>query len=107
VVNRENVQSGFWTFPEINENANNYYIVVEAKTADGAVLELPILNEETGETERVAIWGIRVPESVYRSVSADKSNDGIIQRNIMGRKKYGFIDVDYSVPVLGGAVTRW
>src|SRR5690606_25282730 len=54
VVNREDVNSGFWTFPEINTEATNYYLVVEAVTADGDVLDLPILNEENGEVETVS-----------------------------------------------------
>ena len=107
VVNRQGVQSGFWTFPEINTDATNYYVVVEAIAPDGDVLNLPILNEETGETDTVAIWGVRVPEAVYRSVEADKRDDGIIQRNVVGIKQFGFLDVDYAVPVLGGAVTQW
>ena len=107
VVNRSGVDSGFWTFPEINEAATNYYIVVEALDADGKTLSLPILNEETGETETVAIWGLRVPQSVYDAVAADKQDDGIIQRNQVGHKSFGFLDVDYALPVLGGAVTRW
>lgn len=106
IVNREGVKSGFWTFPEINTAATNYYIVVEA-LSDGKPLNLPILNEENGQTETVALWGVRVPESVYRTVEADKRDDGIIQGNIVGVKQYGFLDVDYTVPVLGGAVTRW
>ena len=107
VVNRQNVQSGFWAFPEINTDATNYYIVVEAIADSGEAYDLPILNEETGETETVPLWGLRVPESVYRSIEADKRDDGIIQRNIVGRKSYGFLEVDYTIPVLGGAVTRW
>ena len=107
IVNRENQQTGFWTFPEINREATNYYVVVEALGPDGTALRLPIENEETGEVEVVDIWGVRVPEAVYRSVEADKRDDGIIQRNIVGIKQYGFVDVDYAVPVLGGAVTRW
>lgn len=107
IVNRQGTQSGFWTFPEINTQATNYYVVVEALDPEGEALSLPILNEENGETETVNIWGVRVPESVYRSVEADKRDDGIIQRNIVGIKQYGFLDVDYTIPVLGGAVTRW
>jgi hypothetical protein len=107
VVNRQGVQSGFWTFPEINTEATNYYVVVEALDPEGKALSLPILNEENGETETVSMWGVRVPEAVYRSVEADKRDDGIIQRNIIGIKQYGFLDIDYGVPVLGGAVTRW
>jgi hypothetical protein len=101
------VQSGFWTFPEINTDATNYYLVVEAIDAEGKALSLPILNEENGETETVAMWGVRVPESVYERVAADKRDDGIIQGNEIGRKAEGFLDVEYNVPVQGGAVTRW
>jgi hypothetical protein len=107
VVNRADVQSGFWTIPEVNTDATNYYIVVEALDADGNALSLPILNEENGETEVVDIWGVRVPEAVYEGVAADKRDDGIIQVNEVGRKSDGFLDVEYNMPVLGGAVTRW
>lgn len=107
VVNRSDEKSGFWTFPEINTAATNYYLVVEALDADGNKLSLPILNEENGETEVVATWGVRVPEAVYESVVADKQDDGIIQNNEIGRKSDGFLDVEYNVPVSGGAVTRW
>lgn len=107
VVNEPEEQSGFWTFPEVNTDATNYYVVVEAQGANGDVIELPILNEETGETETVSKWGLRVPVSVYNAVAADKRDDGIIQRNVLGRKEFGFLDVDYAVPVSGGAVTRW
>lgn len=107
VVNRSGEQSGFWTIPEVNTAATNYYIVVEAIDADGNALSLPILNEENGETEIVDKWGVRVPEAVYEGVAADKRDDGIIQINEVGRKSDGFLEVEYSMPVLGGAVTRW
>jgi hypothetical protein len=107
IVNRQDVKTGFWTFPEVNTAATNYYLVVEAIDPDGKALTLPIPNEESGTTENVAIWGVRVPENVYKAVEQDKLDDGIIQRNIMGMKEYGFLDVDYVMPVLGGAVTRW
>lgn len=107
VVNRQDVQSGFWTFPEVNTDATNYYIVVEALDPDGKALSLPILNEESGQTEIVAMWGVRVPETVYNAVAADKQDDGIIQGNLVGRKSDGFLDVEYLMPVMGGAVTQW
>lgn len=107
VVNREDTRSGFWRIPPNNNDATNYYIVVEAIGSDGAAQSLPVLNEESGQTETVAMWGLRVPESVYRAVETDKRDDGIIQGNVVGLKQYGFLEVDYAVPVLGGAVTRW
>lgn len=107
IVNRDGQKSGFWTFPKINTAATNYYVVVEALDDTGKALSLPIVNEETGATETVSIWGVRVPESVYRSVEADKRNDGIIQRRVMGIKQYGYVDVSWAMPVMGGAVTKW
>jgi Family of unknown function (DUF6384) len=107
VVNRPDVKSGFWTFPEANSDATNYYIVVEAIDGDNNALTLPIMNEETGEIERVALWGVRVSEDVYNAIGADKSDDGIIQRNLVGQKRFGFLDVKYAIPVMGGTLTRW
>ncbi|MDB5542637.1 MAG: hypothetical protein JWQ89_4364 [Devosia sp.] len=107
VVNREGERSAFWRIPEVNNAATNYYVVVEAIGTDGKPLTLPITNEENGKTENVAIWGVRVPESTYRAVEADKRDDGILERNVLGLKQFGFLDLDYVVPVLGGAVTQW
>lgn len=107
IVNREDQKTGFWTFPEVNTAAANYYVVVEAIGSDGKALTLPVTNEENGQTENVSIWGVRVPEATYRAVEADKKDDGIVQRNVMGVKEYGFLDVDYVMPVMSGAVTRW
>jgi hypothetical protein len=107
VVSRAGVKSGFWTFPEINTEATNYYVVVEAIDPHGQPLSLPIRNEENGQTETVSMWGVRVPEAVYRSVEADKTDDGIIQHNLVAIKQFGFLEPDYVVEVLGGAVTRW
>lgn len=107
VVNQSGVRSGFWTFPEINTAATNYYIVVQALDADGDALHLPIRNEENGATELVDIWAVRVPETVYTAVLADKQDDGIIQANEIGRKSDGFLEVEYNVPVMGGALTQW
>ena len=107
VVNRPGVKSGFWTFPEINTAATNYYLVVEALDTNGKPLTLPIHNEETGQTDNVNLWGVRVSEQVYKGVEADKRDDGIVQRNVVGQKDFGFLDVVYAMPVLGGFVTRW
>ena len=107
IVNREGQKTGFWTFPEINTAATNYYVVVEPVDSTGRVLSLPVTSEENGETETVSIWGVRVPESTYRAVEADKLDDGIVERSTLGLKQYGFLDVDYVMPTLGGAVTRW
>ena len=108
VVNRDGEKSGFWTFPEINSEATNFYLVVEAlDTTTGKPLTLDIKNEENGQTEKVSTWGLRVPEETYRAIEADKRDDGIIESDLIGEKHLGYLDPDYKVDVLGGAVTRW
>jgi hypothetical protein len=107
IVNRADADSGFWTTPNNTSDATNWYVVVEAIDIDGNPLTLPIENEENGEIEQVSMWGVRVPSTVYSAVVADKRDDGLIQANTVGRKSSGFLDVEYTMPVLGGTVTRW
>ncbi|MGN6488459.1 MAG: DUF6384 family protein [Devosia sp.] len=107
IYSKEGERSAFWRVPDINPSATNYYLIVQAIGPDDKPLTLPITNEETGKVENVDIWGIRVPESTYRAVENDKRDDGIIQRSTLGLKEYGFLDLDYTMPVLGGAVTKW
>lgn len=107
IVDREGENTGVWTFPEVNIDATNYYIVVEAVGPDGEILTVPVTNEETGLIEEVELWAQRVPEATYDAVRADRLDDGIIQRNIMGVKQYGFIDTEFTMPALDGAITQW
>lgn len=107
IVSRPDEKSGFFRTPDVNPTGTNYYLVVEALGPDGKPLSLPILNEENSKTETVSIWGLRVPEAVYRQVEADKRDDGIVENNRVGNKAFGFLAVDYAMPVLGGAVTQW
>ncbi|SDG60488.1 DUF6384 family protein [Pelagibacterium luteolum] len=107
IVNRPGESTGVWRFPEANTDATNYYLVVEAVGPNGQLVNLPITNEETGQTEEVSTWGIRVPEVTYEAVRVDRQDDGIIQRNILGIKQYGFLETDFTMPVLEGAITQW
>ncbi|MCZ4271750.1 DUF6384 family protein [Maritalea porphyrae] len=107
IVNREGSDTGVWTYPDVNENTRNYYIIVEAIGTDGETQVQSIVNEETGQAEQVSQWGVRVSEVVFNGVRDDKLDDGIVQNNIMGLKQYGYMDVDYVLPVLGGEITQW
>lgn len=107
VVDQPQGKWGFWTFPADNNDATNYYLVVEALDASGQALELQIPDEQTGRTETVAKWGLRVPVEVYRAVEADKADDGVIERDLIGAKSFGFLEPQYGIDVLGGTVTRW
>lgn len=107
IVDQPGGKWGFWTFPRDNGDATNYYIVVQALDLNGQALNLKIPDEQTGRTEMVSKWGLRVPAEVYRAVEADKADDGVIQHQLVGAKAFGFLAPEYAVDVLGGTVTRW
>ena len=107
IVSRPNEPSGVWRVPARNPNARNYYVVVEPVAPDGRILSLPVASEEDGRTQTVSKWAVRVSEDVFNQVRRDKNEDGIVQRNRLGEKRRGSLDVDYLMPVLGGAILTW
>jgi hypothetical protein len=107
VVSRPGEQTGVWRVPQRNPNARNFYVIVEPVANDGRVLSLPVQNEETGQTTSVSKFGVRVPETLFQSVRRDREDDGIVQRNRLGEKKRGELDVTYISPMPGGFITAW
>ena len=107
IVNRPGEHTGVWRIPDVNTAARNYYIVVEPIDARGDVLTVPIENEETGRTERVKKWGLRVDESTFDAVARDKKDDGIVQRDRFGTKRRGVLVPQYEMPTTGAAITEW
>lgn len=107
IVVRDGEQTGVYRIPDANTNARNFYIIVEAVDGGGALLERPVTNEETGRTERVSKWGVRVPESTFVTIGRDKRDDGIVQQRTLGTKSAGRLDLDWALPVSGGAITEW
>ncbi|MCG6929688.1 MAG: DUF6384 family protein [Desulfofustis sp.] len=107
IVSRPGERSGVWRIPDINSSARNYYIIVEAIDESGNVQPVTITNEETGKTEQVSMWGVRVDESTFQAIAADKQDDGIIQNNVFGRKKRGYLEPEYLMPTPGGFITSW
>jgi len=107
IVSRPNEMSGAWRIPDINSSARNYYLIVEAVEEDGDILSLPITSEESGNTEIVNQWGIRVDEATFDAVGSDKQDDGIIQSNIVGIKQRGQLEPNYTIASTGGMITEW
>jgi len=107
IVSRPGEQSGVWRIPNDNVTAQNYYLIVEAVTPDGKILALPVRSEEDGRTKRVTKWGLRVEEDAFNKVAADKRDDGIIQNAVVGLKRRGELDPQYSIATTGGAITDW
>jgi len=107
IISRPNQSSGVWRIPDVNQNSKNYYLIVEALNDKGAVIKLPIVNEENGKTKTVEQWGLRVNEQTFYAVSADKQDDGIIQNNVVGEKQIGYLEPKFSVPTTGATITDW
>ncbi len=99
--------TGVYRIPDLNTGARNYYIIVEAIDANGRRLTVPIRNEETGAVESVKQWGLRVDEATYERVRDDKVDDGIIQNDLFGEKRPGYLEPDYLFPTSGAAITEW
>ena len=107
IVTREGARSGVWRVPQNNPNARNYYVIVEAVTADGKRLTVPIISEEDGKTHSVKQWGLRVKSSVFEQIKRDKMDDGIINNNVFGQKMRGDLNPRYLIPTTGGAIAQW
>lgn len=107
IVSRPGEPTGVWRVPERNPAGRNYYLIVEPVAPDGRILNLPVTSEEDGRTVTASKWGVRVSEATAMQVQRDKSDDGIVQRNRLGEKRRGQLDVEYQMPVLNGAITQW
>jgi hypothetical protein len=107
IVSRPGELSGLWREAEDARNGRNYYVVVEAIDPRGRRLTLPIRNEEDGKTYSVDRWALRVDEGTFERVRADKSDDGIIEMNVFGKKQPGYLEPEYLMQTTGGAITKW
>jgi hypothetical protein len=107
IVSRPGESTGVWRRPRRNPNAMNFYVIVEAIGRDGRPMSRSITSEEDATTRVVTKWGVRVPESLYRQVEADKRDDGIVQNAILGRKLRGQLDPTWREALPGGAITSW
>ena len=107
IVSRPGTPSGVWRTPADSRTARNYYLIVEAVTASGQRLKLPITSEEDGRVRTLSEWGLRVDQLVYEQVRRDKEADGIVNRKNVGVKKRGYLTPEYSVSTTGAAITSW
>jgi hypothetical protein len=50
---------------------------------------------------------LRVDESLFERIAADKQDDGIIQQSWFGVKRRGYLTPEYLLPTTGAALTAW
>jgi len=107
VISGPNDTSGVWRVSALNPGSRNYYLIVEAVTPDGQRVPVTVVNEETGQSETVKRWGVRVPEAFFNTIRRDKQDNGIIEQNPIGQKLRGELEPRYDFPKEGGAITSW
>ena len=107
IVSRPGELSGVIREPPNNRRASNYYLIVEAIDDNNRAVTVRIDSEEDGSHAQVSRWGVRVSESVFDRVRRDKQDDGIIQAAAAGKKRRGYLDIEYSLNTLGGTIHRW
>lgn len=111
IVNRSGVKSGIDRYytDENGKRASGHYLIVEAVASDGSIIPMHIRNEENGKTERVKMWGERVANEVYERVKRDKLDNGIINDDIVGTKKRGYLSESFTMKevIKEGQITRW
>ena len=100
------IVGGTWRYHTELEGVRNYYLRVQAITADGQRLEVAIRNEEYGTTARVGEWAERVPKEVYDRIAADKEDNGLIDDDDFGFKRRGFLTAERNYEDLG-QITEW
>ncbi len=107
VVARPNENSGIWRQPPNNPTGKNYYLIVEAIDKNNRVVAIDVLNEENNKRVNRKSWGLRVSETTFYEVAADKRDDGIIQANVVGEKLIGYLEPRFSVQTTGATITDW
>ena len=108
VVSRPGETSGLWREPEVNRGARNYYLVVEAIAPNGEALRLPITSEEDQRTRGVRAWGLARRRSDVRACGRRQAaTTASFKNNVVGRKRRGVLEREYTVPTTGAAITEW
>ncbi|MDH3583856.1 MAG: DUF6384 family protein [Phycisphaerae bacterium] len=99
---------------EAGERISGYYLIVEARQADGTVFKRRIRNAETGREQLVASWGERVPKDVFERLLRDKQEDGLLDERAFSVKRRGYreetiqIKDDDGQPIeRRGQITQW
>jgi hypothetical protein len=107
IVDRPKVNSGVWRVKGGDASTKTHYLVVEAVKTDGAVAMRQVRDAETDRVQNVSLWAVRVPESVYNTIATEKRATGFISSRDIGVKKAGSLEIEWSVPTTGAAITSW
>ena len=116
VVSGENQKSGIDRYygADDDKRLSGYYLIVEARSPNGKVLQRNIHDIETDRIVTVKKWAEKVPKAVYDRLVTDKKADGILNETKFGEKRRGQINIDMTIlgddglPIRrSGQITQW
>lgn len=90
-----------------DSGGKTWYLIVEAKTAQGRAFPLRLTDSETGKMATVTRFGIQVPVSEYNKVRSDKRDNGHIDNPTVGKKSPGRLAFSYSRSTDGKIIMEW
>lgn len=92
IVSGPNEKSGIDRYFEDAQGKRvaGYYVIVEARDANGNSMLRRIRNGETQQVELVTRWAERVPQEVYDRIKADKKADGVLNETLFAVKQRGY-----------------
>lgn len=85
----------------------SWYMIAEALTDRGTPFPVLIKDSETGVEKQVRTFGIRITQSEYEKLRADKLDDGHINNKLIGKKPANQLGIHYSRPLLDERITKW
>ncbi|MBI5850551.1 MAG: hypothetical protein HZB39_05855 [Planctomycetes bacterium] len=104
VVSRQGELSGIDAYftDDRGTRSAGWYLIVEARTSGGAVLERTVRDAEQQRDVRVRKWGEQVDKAVYDRIAADKQQDGIVDESLFARKRRGALSEVVVMPGIDG-----
>ena len=116
IVSGANEKSGIDRYFEdtAGKRVSGYYVIVEARDANGNSTPRRIRNGETQQTEQVTRWAERVPQEVFDRIKADKKADGVLNETLFALKQRGYQNEE--IKLVGsdnqplsrlGQITKW
>ncbi len=100
------VVGGVWRRSNDDPSVRNHYLRVQALDPADRPVPFLIRSEEDGTTGVVREWAERVPKDLYDRVARDKSDNGIVDDELFGRKRMGYVTVERRYEELG-QIREW
>lgn len=107
IVSRPGERTGVWRYYDGNQNARQYYILVEAVDGNGNTITMPVFDSEKQKDVKASIWGVEVSEDQFNLLANEKKNTGGIAQPIMGDKKAGELTESFQYAVMPRRITSW